>query len=82
MAPDSPENALVPQTQHLEDLRAFESSLLNHVQSIGLPTANVLVNLEERFRVFANLEAAVSRLRPADRGRSIYVSNPILKAML
>lgn len=80
MPADNSETALATQTQHLDDLRTFEMSLLNHVQGIGLPTLNVLVPVEERIRVFANLQAVVDRLPEDRRTRSTYVSKFIAAA--
>src|SRR5262245_60741790 len=80
MPADNSETALATQTQHLDDLRTFEISLLNHVHGIGLPTLNVLVPVEERLRVFANLQAVVDRLPEDRRTRSTYISKFIAAA--
>lgn len=59
------------------DLRRFEDVLLTQLGSAGLPTEDVLVDVDERGRMLANVAGALTRLGPEDRARSHYVSKMV-----
>jgi hypothetical protein len=59
------------------DLRRFEDVLLTQLASAGLPTEDVLVDVDERGRMLGNVAGALIRLGPEDRVRSYYVSKMI-----
>lgn len=63
-----------------QDLQRFEQLLLAQLAAAGLPTENVLVELDEREHALQSLETALRRLPTAERGRSYYVSKMIAAA--
>lgn len=62
------------------DLQRFEHVLLEQLAAAGLPTDDVLVDLDEREQALATFSTALRRLPPEERGRSIYVSKMIAAA--
>jgi hypothetical protein len=61
-------------------LERFEIALLTNIEAVGLPTAGVLVGMNQRHRVLSNLEGALERLDSVDRARSHYISKMIVAA--
>lgn len=61
-------------------LQEFETALLSAIGDLSLPTEGVLVDLEQRRRVFANFRDAISHLDTGDRGRSLYLSKLLAAA--
>jgi hypothetical protein len=59
------------------DLRQFEDVLSAQLDSAGLPTQAVLVDVDERGRMLVNVAGALSRLERDDRVRAYYVSKMI-----
>ena len=47
---------------------------MSNLATIGLPSTGVLVEIEQRRRVFVNFEDALSLIPSADRGRAMYLS--------
>jgi len=66
--------ALTPAGSQLADLQKFEQGLVQFIAAHGLPTANVLVAVPERLRVFGNVEHVLEKLEPARRAESAYIS--------
>lgn len=67
----------VATTQHsgeLAKLEEFESSLLSALTAVGLPSKGVLVDMEQRFRVFENYPNILNLLTAEQRGQSMYLS--------
>ncbi|MEQ8716664.1 MAG: hypothetical protein RIE08_03565 [Acidimicrobiales bacterium] len=58
----------------LEKLEEFESALLTALGSVGLPTEGVLVDMEQRHRVFRNFPDAIALLDGPRLGESMYLS--------
>ena len=66
--------ALTPAGSQLADLQQFEQGLVQFIAGHGLPTANVLVAVPERLRVFGNVEHVLEKLEPVRRAESAYIS--------
>jgi len=62
------------------DLARFQETILGQLESVGLPTDGVLVELDERETLLMSLGGALRRLPEQDRGRSLYVSKMIVAA--
>ncbi|MCV7621051.1 hypothetical protein M3A94_011895 [Micrococcus luteus] len=77
---------LVPSTPHGEvvgvhdDLLRFEQMLLDQLAAAGLPTADVLVPVDERETALRTIDMALSSLPVTERGRSAYISKMIAAA--
>ena len=52
----------------------FEHAMLLELSKIGLPSAGVLVGIEERRSVFANFASAIALIDESSRSRSLYLS--------
>jgi hypothetical protein len=52
----------------------FTSQLTRYLNTLGLPSKGVLVEVDERKKVINNLPAVVEQLNPGTRNNSIYVS--------
>lgn len=59
---------------YTQQLLTFETGLLKQLASFGLPTENVLVNVEERGVVFFNAPAVIKLLQSHKRPESIYIA--------
>lgn len=57
-----------------KQLADFEMALLGAIGGLQLPTDGVLVDFEQRRRVFANFADAISDLQPNDRAGAMYLS--------
>lgn len=55
-------------------ISSFESQMLGHVSSLGLPRDGVLIGVPDRVLVLANLAGAIDRLPPDYRANSMYLS--------
>ena len=67
----------VSATQHsneLKRLEEFESTLLSALEAVGLPSEGVLVDMEQRFRIFQNYPNIVALLTDEQRSQSLYLS--------
>ncbi|MEG8178079.1 hypothetical protein GZH49_05960 [Nocardia terpenica] len=58
-------------------LQRFESTLLYRMNTAGLPADGVLVDIDQRQRMLANLAFALDRLGESDRARSHYISKMV-----
>ena len=67
-----PGSALAAQMSEYEEL------MLDVIGQMGLPSAGVLVNVEERRRLLTNLEDALTGLDTAGRGRALYLSKFVM----
>lgn len=63
-----------------DDLQTFETGLMNFIAQHGLPTQNVLVPVNERLRVFGNIEDVLALFAYEHKQKSIYVSKFIAAA--
>ena len=61
-------------SNELERLHEFEATLLAALDSVGLPSDGVLVDMEQRYRVFQNYPSVIALLDSNRRGESIYLS--------
>ena len=61
-------------SSELQQLHEFEETLLSALQSVGLPSEGVLVEMEQRFRVFHNYPDAIAILNGDQLGKSMYLS--------
>ncbi|MCB0906161.1 MAG: hypothetical protein KDB63_03465 [Nocardioidaceae bacterium] len=61
-----------------QSLTQHETAVLAQIGVIGLPTTGVLVPIEERRRLFSNLEDALSSLDAEGRARSLYLSKFVM----
>lgn len=52
----------------------FEASLMGSLQSVGLPSAGVLIEIQQRARVFNNIDQSLSLLPDQVLQRSMYLS--------
>jgi hypothetical protein len=68
---------LIPRSNYSSQIKQFEDGLLSFIEQHGLPTVTksekVVVKLNERFRVFGNIEGAIERIELEQRQRSIYI---------
>jgi len=71
---------LVPSANYSSQIKQFEDGLLRFIEQYRLPTGQVLVQVNERLRVFSNIEGVVERIGLEQRERSIYVSKFIAAA--
>lgn len=67
-----------PGAEIAQSLTQHETTVLAQVGAIGLPTAGVLVPIEERRRLFSNLEDALTSLDAEGRARSLYLSKFVM----
>lgn len=75
MSSDGDTHALAPATgSDLADLQTFEAKLVQFIGGHGLPTANVLVVVPERLRVFGNAQHVLEKLDAARKLQSVYIS--------
>jgi len=65
---------IVPGANYSSQIKQFEKGLLSFIEQYGLPTGQVLVQVNERLRVFTNVEGVVERIELEQRQRSIYIS--------
>jgi len=63
----------LPSNSNLE-IRQFEESLLGFLESNGLPTASVLVPINQRITVFRNIPDAITQLDEERKSQSLYIS--------
>lgn len=61
-------------SEELQRLQEFEAILLSALESVGLPSDGVLVEIEQRHRVFQNYSNAIAMLTRDRRRESIYLS--------
>lgn len=61
-------------SSELERLQEFETALLLALDAVGLPSDGVLVEVEQRVRVFENYPNAIALLTGDRRGQSMYLS--------
>jgi hypothetical protein len=66
--------ALAPRPVHAVVLQEFESALLDYLRQQGLPADSILVPVEERALVFANVPVALAKLNASARQESVYIS--------
>ena len=71
---------LVPSASYSSQIKQFEDRLLDFIGQYGLPTSQVLVQVNERLRVFSNVESVIERIDFEQRERSIYISKFIAAA--
>ena len=62
------------------DLERFQDMLLGQLAAVGLPTNDVLVNVEEREQALATMDGALKSLPISERGRSYYISKMVAAA--
>lgn len=62
------------------DLARFQEAILHQLDSVGLPTDGVLVDLDERQTLLTSVGGALRRLPAQDLERSWYVSKMIVAA--
>lgn len=61
-----------------KDLERFEDAILDQLDSVGLPTDGLLVEIDERHTLLSSLGGALRRLPADNRSRSLYVSKMIV----
>jgi hypothetical protein len=71
---------LVPSTNYSSQINQFEDGVLAFIEQYGLPVSKVLVQVNERLRVFNNVESVMERIDLEQRQRSIYISKFIAAA--
>lgn len=71
---DDNNRKLVVREDYATQLKAFEASFLSVVNSYGLPSQNIFVDVPERAMVFRNVDAVLYQLREEQRSNSIYLS--------
>lgn len=71
---------LVPNANYSSQIRQFEDGLLAFIEGYNLPKDKVLVQVNERLRVFNNVEGVIERIDLEQRQRSIYISKFIAAA--
>lgn len=66
--------AIVKKPDLSVQLREFESELLEVVGQLGLPQKNILVPINERSKVFRNIQSVVDLIGEEQKSRSVYIS--------
>jgi hypothetical protein len=66
--------SLTVTTNYSDQLQTFENTLLGFIAQHGLPTATVLVSVQERSNVFRNIDGVVARIEDEQKQRSFYIS--------
>jgi len=61
-------------SNEVQRLQDFETTLMSALDRVGLPSDGVLVEIEQRFRVFVNYPNVISELTSERRGESMYLS--------
>ena len=56
------------------ELTSYDTKMLGVFEYLGLPTDNILVKVDERRKVFKNIEDVLELLPPETLGNSIYIS--------
>lgn len=75
MSPADNERSLVPASaSNLAELKTFENALVRFIEQQGLPGSNVFVQIDERHRVFGNIQHVLAKLDPHRRTNSAYIS--------
>lgn len=64
----------LPTPNYSFQITQFEDGLLGFIGQYGLPTAQVLVKVSERLKVFSNVEGVVDKIDADQKQRSIYIS--------
>lgn len=59
------------------ELRKFENELLNFIDTLGLPSEKILVDIPERVKVFKNIESVLELISDDYRANSAYISKYI-----
>ncbi|MGA4683566.1 hypothetical protein [Micromonospora sp. AB353] len=62
----------------VNDLMRFQETVLGQLAQVGLPTDDVLVDVDERDVLLSSLGGALRRLDDAHRERSLYISKMIV----
>lgn len=65
---------IVPSSNNQVDIQRFESTLLAHISTLGLPTESVFVQVSQRMDVFRNVESVIEIIPSDYLSQSIYVS--------
>lgn len=70
------ENELITANSHelATELTSYDAKMLGVFEYLGLPTDNILVKVDERRKVFKNIEDVLELLSPDTLGDSIYIS--------
>ncbi len=71
---------LVQNVNPSTDIKQFEDKLISFIQNYELPTDQILVNVDERVRVFSNVDGVIRKIPVEQRERSIYISKFIASA--
>jgi hypothetical protein len=71
---NSSEQSLISSNNNQLDIQQFESTLLSHISSFGLPTASVFSAVSERTDVYKNIESVVNRIPKELLPQSTYIS--------
>ncbi|BDM78078.1 hypothetical protein AM10699_09480 [Acaryochloris marina MBIC10699] len=74
------ESRLVPSANYSSQIEQFEKNLLDFIEKYNLPTSQVLVQVNERLKVFKNVDDVVERVGLEQRQRSVYISKFIAAA--
>ena len=77
MAKNSPGREIARRDEYAVALRTFEHSLTQFIEDQGLPADSVFVGLDERARVFQNVDAALTFLSPEQLQGSTYIAKLI-----
>ena len=68
----------VQNTNVTADLQRFEDTILSELQRVGLPTAGVVVELDERRVLIGSLGAAMRQLTQEQRAKALYISKMVM----
>ncbi len=70
------ENELITANSHelATELTSYDTKMLGVFEYLGLPTDNILVNVDERRKIFKNIEDVLKLLPPNTLKDSIYIS--------
>lgn len=65
---------ITPSSNYSAQIKQFEDNLLEFMNQYGLPTDSVLVMVNERLKVFKNIEDVVEKIEDSQKKRSFYIS--------
>lgn len=68
------ETAVSVITNTSKELLAFEKSLFAVFDVLGLPQENILVSVQERGKIFKNIQDVMETLSPETKSHSVYIS--------
>lgn len=73
-------SSIVVRPSYDVQLREFEEGLLGFLDQHGLPTTSIFVSVDERLRVFKNVEDVLALINDNQKNQSVYISKFVAAA--